>query len=86
MLCGSIFRRAFPLLRGPLAPHRGVTNQIAGRLLASAEQFVEKSHLDPPTFWSRTRFELAVSVKATGSTKNAKAGEPEGSSALARRA
>jgi hypothetical protein len=55
MLSGPIFCRAFPLLRSPLAPHRGVTHQIPGRLLAPTEQLVEKSHLTLQlSGWERT--------------------------------
>ena len=99
VLGGLVFRRGLPLLRSTFAPHRGVIHPISGRLLAPAEQPVEESHLALQFLVGntlRTRQYEALWVEyglprggGTASRrpapkKNAKAGEPEGSSALAR--
>src|SRR5207249_3770338 len=78
------------LLRCALAAQRRVTHDVPGRLLATAEQLVEKSHVGSLRLGRRQAsasfYPLGPQRNRRRSIKNAKAGEPEGSSALARRA
>src|SRR5262249_30912846 len=62
VLGGAVFRGSGPLLRRPFAPQRRVAHDVTGRLLATAEQLVEQTHVALPA--------------QKRATKNARADEP----------
>src|SRR5262249_24488493 len=60
VLGGLIRGGRLALLRRTFVPHGGIAHRVTGRLLASAEDLVEKSHPYPPCWGWRSEGTLKV--------------------------